>query len=59
MTEPLYHELQDRFDSRRIADRLEQVTVHDRFTADDQAFVKRCAMVFLATADAAGQRAPA
>jgi len=36
MTEPLYHErnreLQDRFDSRRIADRLEQVTVHDRFS---------------------------
>ena len=59
MTEPLYHErnreLQDRFDSRRIADRLEQVTVHDRFSDDDQAFVKRCAMFFLATADAAGQ----
>ena len=34
MDEPLYHQgnrqLQDQFDSRRIADRLEQVTLHDR-----------------------------
>src|ERR1700738_1442886 len=59
MDKPLYHngnrQLQDRFDSRRIADRLEQVTLHDRFTADDRAFVGRCAMFFLATADAHGQ----
>jgi uncharacterized protein len=56
---PLYHEgnrqLQDRFDSRRIADRLEDVTLHDYFTDDDSAFVGRCAMFFLATADAEGQ----
>src|SRR5437870_4068899 len=56
---PLYHEgnrqLQDRFDSRRIADRLEQVTLHDHFTDNDRAFVARCAMFFLATADAQGQ----
>ena len=54
----MYHEgsreLQDRFDSRRIADRLEQVTVHTEFTADDAAFVERCAMFFLATTDADG-----
>src|SRR5437763_4982667 len=59
MDEPLYHagnrQLQDRCDSRRIADRLEQVTVHDRFTDDDREFVSRCAMFFLATADAHGQ----
>ena len=59
MDKPLYHEgnrgLQDRFDSRRIADRLEQVTLHDRFTDDDRDFVERCAMFFLATADAQGQ----
>jgi predicted pyridoxine 5'-phosphate oxidase superfamily flavin-nucleotide-binding protein len=59
MNEPLYHEgnrqLQDRFDSRRIADRLEQVTLHDRFTDKDREFVSRCAMFFLATADAHGQ----
>jgi uncharacterized protein len=54
----MYHEgaraLQDRFDSRRIADRLEQITVHQEFTPDDKAFVERCAMFFLATADADG-----
>ena len=54
----MYHEgaraLQDRFDSRRIADRLEQVTVHREFTADDKAFVEGSAMFFLATADADG-----
>jgi predicted pyridoxine 5'-phosphate oxidase superfamily flavin-nucleotide-binding protein len=54
----MYHEgsreLQDRFDSRRIADRLEQVTVHREFTADDAAFVERCSMFFMATADADG-----
>jgi uncharacterized protein len=59
MTEPLYHpgsrELQDRFDSRRIADRLEQVTLHDRFSDGDRALVERCAMFFLATCDAHGQ----
>jgi uncharacterized protein len=56
---PLYHEgnrhLQDQFDSRRIADRLEQVTLHDRFDDDDRDRVERCAMFFLATADAEGQ----
>ena len=59
MEKPLYHEgnrkLQDQFDSRRIADRLEEVTLHDLFTADDRAFVERCAMFFLATVDAEGQ----
>ena len=59
METPLYHagnrELQDRFDSRRIADRLEQVTLHDQFTDGDRALVERCAMFFLATADAQGQ----
>src|SRR5437868_8491529 len=59
MDESLYHQgnrqLQDQFDSRRIADRLEQVTLHDRFTEDDAAFVSHCAMFFLATADAHGQ----
>ncbi len=54
----MYHdgsrELQDRFDSRRIADRLEQITVHDRFSDDDRAFIERVPMFFLATADADG-----
>lgn len=46
--------LQDGFDSRRLADRLEEITVHDAFTDDDRAFVERSAMFFLATADAEG-----
>lgn len=58
MSEP-YHpgarRLQDRFDSRRIADRLEEVTVHDTFTDDDRAFIERSSMFFLATADADGR----
>ena len=54
----IYHDghrqLQDRFDSRRIADRLEQVTLHDRFMPHDVEFIQDCAMFFLATADADG-----
>jgi uncharacterized protein len=54
----IYHqgsrELQDRFDTRRLADRLEQVKVHDRFTAADKEFVERLDMFFLATSDATG-----
>jgi uncharacterized protein len=56
---PMYHEgmrrLQDERETRRLADRLEQVTVHDTFTDDDRAFIERCAMVFVATADAEGR----
>jgi len=55
----LYHdgarELQDRFDTRRLADRLEQVKVHATITAEDRAFVERMDMFFLATADAEGR----
>jgi len=58
MNAPMYHEgsrtLQDRFDSRRIADRLEEVTVHEELTPDDVAFIERSPMFFLATADADG-----
>ena len=54
----LYHEgnrtLQERFDSRRIADRLEQVTLHDSFTPHDRELIERSPMFFLATADADG-----
>lgn len=55
----MYHEgarqLQDQFDSRRIADRLEQVTVHSAFTDEDRRFIERCSMFFLASADAQGR----
>ena len=52
---PASRSLQDRFDTRRLADRLAEVKVHDRFTADDQAFIQRLDMFFLATVDATGQ----
>ncbi len=55
----LYHSgsrtLQDRFDTRRLADRLEAVKVHDRFTPDDRDFVERLDMFFLASADEHGR----
>ena len=47
--------LQDRFDTRRLADRLAEVKVHDRFTDDDAAFIERLDMFFLATVDESGQ----
>lgn len=59
MNKPLYHEgnrtLQDKFDSRRIADRLEEVTLHDKFLPNDVAMIERTDMFFLATADAEGR----
>lgn len=55
---PMYHagsrQLQDRLDSRRIADRLEEVTVHDAFSEKDRELIERSPMFFLATADAEG-----
>jgi predicted pyridoxine 5'-phosphate oxidase superfamily flavin-nucleotide-binding protein len=55
----IYHEgnrrLQDQFDSRRIADRLEQVTVRTAFTDDDKAFVESRMFFFLATATPQGR----
>ena len=55
----LYHDgsrqLQDRFDTRRLADRMEEVIVHDVFTDAERAFIESRAMFFLATADAQGR----
>ncbi|MEA2289511.1 MAG: uncharacterized protein QOD55_1508 [Solirubrobacteraceae bacterium] len=55
---PLYHEgsreLQDRFDSRRIADRLEQVNVRATFNDEQREIIEHAPMFFLATADAEG-----
>jgi predicted pyridoxine 5'-phosphate oxidase superfamily flavin-nucleotide-binding protein len=48
-------ELQDRFDSRRIADRLAEVSYRTEFTDQDRALIEGAAMFFLATADAAGR----
>jgi uncharacterized protein len=54
----MYHEhsraLQDRFDTRRVADRLVEVFAHARCTPDDRAFIESRSYFFLATVDAAG-----
>ena len=59
MDRPMYHEhsraLQDRFDSRRIADALAQRILRARFTDEDRAFIARQRLFFLATADAQGR----
>lgn len=47
--------LQDQFDSRRIADRLEQKLTRTAFTDDDKAFIESSFYFFLATADADGR----
>ncbi len=56
---PMYHDgsrnLQDRFASRRLADRLVEVLVRDAFTDDDRAFIQSRPLFFLATADAEGR----
>lgn len=47
--------LQDRFDTRRLADRLdERFLRRTEIDADDRAFIERMDMLFLATADAEG-----
>src|SRR5215468_987559 len=54
-----YHEgsrwFQDRFDTRRLADRIDERLVDDVIDADDRAFIEARDMFFLATADAEGR----
>ena len=51
----MFHEgnrrLQDQFESRRIADRLEQKLTRTAFTADDKTFIESAIYFFLASAD--------
>ena len=47
--------LQDRFDMRRIADRLEKVDLLAEFTDVHRAIIEAAPMFFLATADAQGE----
>ncbi len=55
----LYHpdqrSLQDRFDTRRLADRLDEDIVHTEFTEGDRQFIERLDMFFIATVDARGR----
>jgi len=54
----MYHHgnrlLQDRFDSRRIADRLVEVLHRTKFSDEDREFIEGSTMFFLATADETG-----
>jgi predicted pyridoxine 5'-phosphate oxidase superfamily flavin-nucleotide-binding protein len=55
----MYHagqrELQDRFESRALADRLDETLRRERFNDADKAFVEASPFFFLATADAEGR----
>jgi len=56
---PVYHagmrRLQDRFDTRRLADRLDEKLGRTVFTAEDREFIESRQLFFLATADAEGR----
>jgi predicted pyridoxine 5'-phosphate oxidase superfamily flavin-nucleotide-binding protein len=59
MSDTTYHAgmraLQDRFDTRRLADRLDERLGRGAFSEPDRAFIESRAMFFLATADATGR----
>jgi uncharacterized protein len=48
-------QLQDRFDTRRLADRIEERIVHDTIDDGDRAFIEGRDMFFIATVDGEGQ----
>ena len=58
-TSVMYHDgnrqLQDQFDSRRIADRLEETRTRFEFTDGDRAFIEGAMFFFLATSDQQGR----
>jgi uncharacterized protein len=47
--------LQDRFDTRALADRIDELLVTDTISPSDRAFIEARDMFFLATADAEGR----
>lgn len=49
-----HRELQDRFDTRRLADRLDEALVHDSLTESEKAFIESRMMFFIATVDERG-----
>jgi uncharacterized protein len=55
----VYHEghrsLQDRFDTRRLADRIEERLVRDVIDVGDKSFIERMSIFFLATSDQEGR----
>lgn len=59
MSDTTYHrgmrEMQDRFDTRRLADRLDQHLGRSAFREEDRLFIESRPLFFLATADAQGR----
>jgi predicted pyridoxine 5'-phosphate oxidase superfamily flavin-nucleotide-binding protein len=51
---PGMRQLQDRYDTRRLADRLDEKLGRSAFTDEDRAFIESRSMFFLATVDAHG-----
>ena len=47
--------LQDRFDTRRIADRINELLVHDHIDPGTASFIEQRDMMFVASVDASGQ----
>lgn len=47
-------QIQDRFDTRRLADQITQRTIHDRLTGGDKDFIENMAMFFIASQGADG-----
>jgi predicted pyridoxine 5'-phosphate oxidase superfamily flavin-nucleotide-binding protein len=56
---PMYHEgsrrMQDRYATRKLADRLVEVLARNQFTDEDRAYIESRPLFFLATADAHGR----
>jgi predicted pyridoxine 5'-phosphate oxidase superfamily flavin-nucleotide-binding protein len=50
-----HRQVQDDHDTRRLADRIDERIVRETVDEDDRAFIERCDMVFVATADADGR----
>jgi len=59
MIQATYHEgmreLQDRYDTRRLADRLDERLGRSAFTNEDRAFIESRSMFFFASADGQGR----
>jgi predicted pyridoxine 5'-phosphate oxidase superfamily flavin-nucleotide-binding protein len=57
--DPAYHsgmrQLQDRCDTRKLADRLDEKLARTAFTTEDRTFIESRPLFFLATADASGR----
>jgi predicted pyridoxine 5'-phosphate oxidase superfamily flavin-nucleotide-binding protein len=55
----IYHEgnrdIQDQFDSRRLADRVNELIVHDDITDEDRDFIEARDMFFITTVDELGR----